>query len=398
LFSRRTGWDASPNKLSRLLEERRRSGKKLLDLTVGNPTLCGFTYPEKRIYEAISRKEGLVYSPEARGLRSARDAIVALYQARFPSLDTGNIFLTASTSESYSLLFKLLCDPGDTVLFPKPSYPLFDYLAGVNDVGTGYYRLTYDGQWTPDIGSLRDALDRIPPGKLGAVVLVNPHNPTGMYMDRTGYDEVADLAARHQAALIVDEVFMDYPTSPGRQPEPPRHNHPELLTFTLNGLSKMAGLPQMKLGWIVLSGPRKLLSVAGDRLEILCDTFLSVNTPVQAGLPGLLALAPSIGDQIRSRIWNNFSTLMAADREGYGPAGIEVLNTMGGWYATLRLPAGRTDEEFSVGLLENRGVFIYPGYYFDFEKDDLVVVSLLPREEEFVEGIGETGKWLADLS
>lgn len=384
MFSLRTGWDASPNALTTILGERREKGLEVIDLTTGNPTVCGFSYPEKAIIESISGKESLLYSPDPRGHLPARRAIADFYRPFLPSLDPRDIFLTASTSESYSLLFRLLCDPGDTVLFPKPSYPLFDFLAGVNDVEACHYRLAYDGRWMIDIASLRESIGGVPPGRLRAIVLVDPHNPTGMYVDSPSYREVAALASRHGAALIIDEVFFDY-NSTGTPPTRRLQGiHPDILTFTLNGLSKMAALPQMKLGWILAAGPASLTGPAEERLEILCDTYLSVNTPVQAGLPGLLAIAPSLRDQIRRRIAENFATLVSLypRRDGSG-----VLRTDGGWYATVRLPSGSVDEEFATGLLRARGVYLYPGYFFDFAGDDMAVVSLIVQEDVFRRGI-----------
>lgn len=393
MFSARTEWDATPNPLSRMLGERRRKGLPVLDLTVGNPTACGIPYPENAILEAISSKDALHYRPDPRGSLPAREAVLALYRGSLPAADAGRIFLTASTSESYSLLFRLLCDAGDSVLFPSPSYPLFEYLAGLNDVDASSYRLAFRDGWRMDIDSLRAACADIPEGKLKAIILVNPHNPTGMYLDATDFQEASGLAARHGAALIIDEVFYDYPLAG----EPPGRLLSDRgpLTFTLNGLSKLAGLPQMKLGWMLLSGPGDLVSAASDRLEILCDTYLSVNTPVQTGLPRLLELAPDIRKGILERTMRNLSTLTDLYP---GPGGGEVLAPRGGWYATLRLPRGRTDEECAAALLSETGIFIYPGYYFDFGENDLVVVSLLPGEKDFSEGIGRMGEWLAKSS
>ncbi len=385
MFSRRTQWESSSNRLTEILDARRATGGRVIDLTLSNPTLCGFSYPVEAILGAISGAESLEYRPDPHGLPPARESVSAYYRSRGIGIDPADIFLTASTSESYSLLFRLLCNPGDAVVVPTPSYPLFEYLAGVNDAVTLPYRLVHDELWRVDVGSLRKSMIR----SAKAVLVVEPHNPTGMSLSADERKEVSAIAARHGAALIVDEVFNEYRFDDSADiPAYPD----EGLGFLLNGLSKMAALPQMKLGWIALRGDRKIRLEARSRLEILNDMFLSANTPAQAGLGKLLEAGASVRDRIRKRTSDNLSLL----RESLdGVAGCRVLPCDGGWNAVVRLPGGLGDEECAAGLLDESGVYCYPGYFFDFEEDDVIVVSLLPSKEEFTEGIALMTEWIS---
>ena len=384
MFSRRTQWESPSNRLSEILGARRSSGRPVIDLTVSNPTTCGFSYPADQILEALSGADSLVYRPDPRGLLSAREAVSAYYLGRGLEIDPEDLFLTASSSESYSLLFRLLCNPEDRVVVPTPSYPLFDYLAGINDVRTGRYRLVHDDRWRIDMESLRKAMIR----SVRAVLVVEPNNPTGMFLSEEERREVPAIASRHGAALIVDEVFNEYSFEDDlAHPAYPS----EGLTFLLNGLSKMAALPQMKVGWIALRGDRKLLTAARSRLEILNDIYLSVNTPAQAALPKLLRAGATVRVEIRTRTAGNLALLR---KSLDGVSGCSVLPCEGGWNAVVRLPGGLGDEECAEGLLDETGVYCYPGDFFDFEEDDVVVVSLLPRSEEFGEGVNAMAGWI----
>lgn len=381
MFSHRTNWHRQHNRLTELLEARRASGKMIFDLTVSNPTECGFTYPDAEILKALTNPDVLKYRPEPGGLRSAREAIAGYYAAKDLQVDPDNIFLTSSTSEAYSLIFKLLCDPGDSVLVPVPSYPLFEYLAQVNDVALSEYHLRYDHGWYLDVDSLSA---NITP-QTRAIILVHPHNPTGMFVKKDELQKVITIAREHHLALVVDEVFIDYAYAEDADRTCSTAAEQSVLTFTLNGISKMIGMPQMKLGWISISGPDGEANEARERLEILCDTYLSVNTPVQVALPELLRLGSDVQRQIRDRITSNretFTHLLNPRTSNLKPA-CSSLEAEGGWSAILRLPRTKSDEEWAVELLEKTGVYVYPGHYFDFEGEALIVVSLLAEVGDF---------------
>jgi alanine-synthesizing transaminase len=377
-FSQRTDWPLRHNRLSELLERRRREGLPVLDLTVSNPTTAGFTYPKSDLLRAFSRPAILDYAPDPKGLPRARDAVRDHYRLASVALETADIVLTASTSEAYSYAFSLLCDPGDTVLVPSPSYPLFDYLAQLSGVALAHYALRYDGGWHVDVASMERAVT----DRTRAIVLIHPHNPTGAFLKESEYRQICALAARHRLALIVDEVFQAYGFEGGRERKGTTAGTEEVLTLTLNGISKIAGLPQMKAGWIVLSGPENERRAAADRLETIADTYLSVNTPVQAALPTILAGAHAVAGQILGRVEGNYRmlrSLCVAD----SPA--SVLEAEGGWYGILRLPEVRSDEEWALVLLEKRGVYLFPGYFFDIGGCHLVV-SLLADPALFQSG------------
>ena len=372
MFSRRTDWDRRPNRLAELLEARRASGRPLYDLTISNPTEIGIDYPEREILSALSNPQALRHQPDPRGLASARAAVCDYYREKKLRVDPSGIFLTAGTSEAYSLIFKLLCNAGESVLVPKPSYPLFDYLAQVNDVELRHYHLRYDDGWRLDID------DESAKGAK-AIVIVNPHNPTGAFLKREEHQEIARIAAENGLALIVDEVFIDYPLAGDDRRFGSTAGDAATLTFTLNGLSKMAGLPQMKLGWIAVSGAPRPAAEAMERLEILCDTFLSVNSPAQAALPALLKAGGSVRSQILRRVKANCETL----RKAALGSPCSVLRVEGGWYAVVRVPQTKSDEEWAIRLLEQAGVYVYPGYFFDFVEPKYLIVGLLPDERTF---------------
>lgn len=377
MFSERTNWDRQPNRLTELLEARRAAGQPVFDLTISNPTELGIEYPERELLAALSNPQALRYRPEPRGLLSAREVICRYYREKELCVDPSNVFLTAGTSESYSLIFKLLCNTGEGVLVPKPSYPLFDYLAQVNDVKLRHYHLRcYDSEWRLDI-------DRESAEGAKAVVIVNPHNPTGAFLKRPEHQEIVGVAKENGSALIVDEVFLDYPLAQDDRRFGSTAGDAEALTFTLNGLSKLAGLPQMKLGWIVVSGPPLLAAEAMARLEILCDTYLSVNSPVQVALPPLMKTGGRVRSQILQRVKSNYETLRKATLN----SPCSVLNVEGGWYAVLRAPQTKSDEEWAIRLLEKSGIYVYPGYFFDFDEHKYLVVSLLPDEQAFASSV-----------
>jgi alanine-synthesizing transaminase len=379
MFSSRVPERLEPNQLTRAVTRARAAGRVLFDLTSSNPTLAGFQYPSGML-EPLGCAAARAYEPEPRGLASARAAVVEDYARRGISVASDAVVLTASTSEAYSVLFKLLCAPaGDAVLVPAPSYPLFDYLTRLDGVDPVAYALEYHGRWMVD-GSSVDAAwsDRV-----RAVLAVSPNNPTGSVLSG---EEVSSLSARcaeRGAALIIDEVFADYPLGEPRK-VPPAEAAAKSLTFRLGGLSKSAGLPQVKLGWIAVEGPDRLVAAALERLDLICDTYLSVSTPVQAAAPELIARGAAVRAQILERVRGNYRTLWtiaAADPS------VEVLHAEAGWSAVLRIPSTRPEEEFALELLEHSGVIVHPGFFFDFPHEAFVVVSLLPAPDVFAEGV-----------
>ncbi len=381
LFSHRTNWYRQLNKISELFESLRKSGRSILDLTVSNPTECGIEYPEKEILSALSASPILHYEPNPRGLLSARRAVCEYYKKKSITVNLSNIFLTASTSEAYSILFKLVCNAGESVLVPKPSYPLFDYLAQLNDVRLHYYHLRYDQEWQIDIDSIKNSINK----KTKAIVIINPHNPTGMFLKNDESLAIKEIAHRYNLVIIVDEVFIDYAFENNERMRVSTAGEGEGLIFTLNGISKMLGLPQMKLGWIIVNGHPSLVAEATARLEIICDTFLSVNTPVQVALPKLLKHGKIIQQKILDRVLSNYSTLKTITLNTLCSA----LNTHGGWYGILRVPRIKSDEDWALQLLENKSVYLFPGYFFDFEEDGYLVVSLLVESSVFQKGVRE---------
>jgi hypothetical protein len=373
-LSERTNWPPEENRLSTLLRARRTSGRAIIDLTETNPTSCGIPYPVAEMLAAFRTERILAYEPDPRGLASARQAVSTYYAARRVTVEPSRIFLTSGTSESYTHLFRILCDAGDEVAVPRPSYPLFDYLAQIGDVKLRHYCLGYDHGWSIDLASLERAITPA----TRAIILVSPHNPTGMTI--RDLRPILRIAGMRGLPLIIDEVFADYvfdgsPTDILLQ----RSATP---LFILNGISKLAGLPQMKLGWIAATGDPGADFL--NRLETVTDTFLSVNTPVQVALPDLLREAKGVRNAIFARICTNFAYAReAASRENL----CTILACDGGWQAILKVPRTKSDEEWAVELLDRHGVVVYPGYFFDFEDEGHLVLSLLPREDIFRKGL-----------
>ncbi len=379
-FARRTAWEFDPDPLGSLAERLRVRGE-LYDLTESNPTRCGFHYEDARIRTALADARNLLYAPDPRGQASARAAVQAYYQARRIDLDPGRIWLTASTSEAYSHLFRLLADAGERVHAPQPGYPLFELLAGQNDLELAAYKLHYDGgAWELDWESLESAWT--PQSRL--VLLLNPNNPTGAYLRAGEWPRLQAWAAERGLALVVDEVFFDYAFAPDPNRLCDCLQDATALTFVLSGLSKVAALPQMKLGWIVLAGPAGAAAAAIQRLEMILDIYLSVAAPVQNAATELLATAPAIQAQIRARTLANLRELdagLSASPE------VTRFAVEGGWYATLRLPRHHDDETWARRLLEQDSVYLHPGHFYGFSQEGCAVVSLLPREPDFREGI-----------
>ena len=367
MLSRRSGFALEENRLSRALGDRRAAGAEVLDLTESNPTRVGIAYPEAALAEAMWDARSLRYEPAPAGLDAARAAVAAS-----AGVDPARVVLTASTSDAYGMLFKLLCDPGERVLVPRPSYPLFDYLATLEGVAPVPYELCYDGSWHIDLASVRAAA-----AGARAIVLVSPNNPTGSYVSEEERRALAALGL----PLISDEVFADYPLGAARGACVAAHD--DVLAFSLSGLSKAAGLPQLKLGWIVCAGPPSERAEALARLELIADTYLGVATPVQHALPRLLALAPGIRAAIGARTRENRERLRAA----LGPESpLTLLHAEAGWYAVLRVPATRSEEDWALALLAD-GVLVHPGYFFDFTAGAHLIVSCLPEPAVFRAGI-----------
>lgn len=378
-FARRTDWDLRPNKISGILEDFKKRGQAFLDLTESNPTKCGFVDPGQRILATFANQQNMFYAPASQGLLEAREALAAYYCGQGIKLSPRQIFLTASSSEAYSFIFRLLADPQDVVLFPQPSYPLFDFLADLNDVKTGGYPLFYDGQWAIDLCGLENNIT----SRTKAVVVVNPNNPTGNYVNQKQLKSLGQICQKASLALISDEVFFDYAFD-RKQSFISLASHQENLTFTLGGLSKMLGLPQMKLSWIVLTGPQAIVEDAIARLEMIADTYLSVNTPSQNALAGWLSLRLAIQEQIRSRTDVNRAFLLKSfASETLGG----VLQTQGGWYMIIKLPNGFDEESLVEDLLLKDQVYVHPGYFFNFSDEPYLILSLLPPEEIFSQGV-----------
>ncbi len=379
MFSSRLDWGAPPNRLSLALEARRAAGSEILDLTESNPTHAGIDYPAAPILDAFANHRSLVYEPSPAGHIAARQAISGYYSSRGLDVAPNRILVTASTSESYGFLFKLLADPGDEVLVPRPSYPLFEFLAALESVQIRHYPLRYHGRWWLDTEAVAAAITP----RTRAIILVNPNNPTGSYLKRTEVDALASLARRHSLALIADEVFSDFPLSPAEDRIATLADFDAAPAFALSGLSKIAGMPQMKLGWMAVAGPARFRSAAYARLELIADTYLSTGTPVQHAAQSLIEVGRGVRNRISARTRENLAVLRMA--LAAAPA-CEILDVEGGWYAALRLPRTRTEEEYAIELLDRDGVLVQPGYFYDFETEAFLVVSLLTEPRAFHEG------------
>jgi alanine-synthesizing transaminase len=378
MFSRRVPSDLRSNRLSAAISARRAAGRDFIDLTLTNPTRAGIRYPEDLLRPLVSA-EAMTYVPEPFGLRSAREAVAANEARRGTgvAVDPDRVVLTASTSEAYSLLFKLLCDPDDEVLIPVPSYPLFDHLSRLDAVRTRQYALEYHGRWMID----EHNVDAVWSSQTRALLAVSPNNPTGSTLAADEWTTLSARCAAAEAAFIVDEVFADYPLStPPAAAAPPN----DALTFRLGGLSKSAGLPQVKLGWIIAEGPDAVVHDALQRLEIICDAYLSVSTPVQVAAPRLIERSVEVRAAILDRVRDNWSALHALARQY---PSIRVLDADAGWSAVLRVPSTRSEEEIVLHLLADDDVLVHPGYFFDFAHEAFLVVSLLPEPPRFVDGV-----------
>jgi len=378
MFSNRTAWNLEPSPLSEALANRLSSGKPVIDLTESNPTKCGFYFEAEQILRALSDPASLHYEPIPQGLLSARNAVADYYRARGCAVNVNDIFLTTSTSEAYSFLFRTLCNPGDELLIPQPGYPLFNFLADIQDVTTVRYPLIYDHGWQIDFYALQRA---ITPRTRG-IIVVNPNNPTGHFCKADDMERLNQLSLERELALIADEVFLDF--SFGEDLRPSFASNDKALTFTMSGLSKISGLPQMKVAWLIATGPQALKQQAVARLEMIADTYLSMNTPMQLPLPVLLELRHNFQQQCTERTRNNLAQL---DKLLSTQQLCTRLNLEGGWYAVIKVPVTGSDEELALELLNNHGVYIHPGHFYDFPVDGYLVVSLITPELLFAAGV-----------
>ena len=377
MFSRRLPPQTDTNELTRVLAALRADGAVIADLTESNPTRAGIPYPDG-LLAPLAQARALEYEPHPLGLPSARAAVAADHRRRGVDVDQAQIVLTASTSEAYSWLFKLLCDPGDCVLVPRPSYPLFEHLTRLEGVRAEPYDLEYHGRWEIDFDQLRTA-----PRDVKAILVVSPNNPTGSYVSAPELERLSAVCRDRGWALVADEVFADYPLD-ASSPLTDLAVKADVLAFTLAGLSKSAGLPQVKLGWIVVGGPPPEREAALSALELIADSFLSVSTPVQLAAPALLRAGGEIRTAIQRRTRANLEALREAARQC--PA-CDVLGVEGGWSAVIRVPATRGEERLVLDLLERERVLVHPGYFFDFRSEAFIVISLLPDAVLFRDAI-----------
>ncbi|OLB37251.1 MAG: aminotransferase [Acidobacteria bacterium 13_2_20CM_57_17] len=380
MFAKRTNWNLTPNRLSETLAAHRAAGKRLIDLTVSNPTECGFEYDSGAILDALRNPAALSYEPNPRGLEYARRAVAGYYADRKEEVSAKDIFLTTSTSEAYSYVFRTLCDPGDELLIPSPSYPLFDFLAEIQDVNLVRYPLLYDHGWQIDFHELERAISP----RTRGVIVVHPNNPTGHFAKRAEIAKLNSICSARGIAIIADEVFLDF-TLDGERPASFAANR-GAPTITLSGLSKISGLPQMKVAWLIASGPEEWKSEALARLELIADTYLSVNAPVQLAIPKFLELRHAFQKQVIERARGNLAEL---DRQLAAQKAVSRLKLEGGWCAMLKVPATRPDEDVAIDLLTTQGIFVHPGHFYDFPAEGVIVVSVLVPETQFARGISD---------
>jgi hypothetical protein len=384
MFSHRVPADHSTNRLSAAIEERRGRGAHILDLTESNPTRCGFQLDDAALLRALANPSALLYEPHPQGLDSAREAVSRYYAQIGFEVDPQTLFLTTGTSEAYTQLFKLLADPGEEILVPTPGYPLLDVLTALEAVRLAHYPLVYKkpGGWAIDCEGLRASIST----KTRAIVVVSPNNPTGSYLKPGELEECNALCRDFGLALIVDEVFSDYGPTGGQQSSRVRTaaSNEGALTFTLNGFSKLVGLPQLKLGWIRVSGPPHLAGQARERLAYVSDAFLSVSAAVQHAATEVFRQRLPMQNQINQRLQDNSLALQECL---CGLGGCTILDREGGWYAIVQIAQDISDEDLAVGLLRDDGVLVHPGYFYDFPDGSHLVLSLLPPTTEFREGV-----------
>ena len=380
MFSHRTDWKLAPNRFTQAQQELQSAGREVLDLTISNPTRADLHYDNDAILQALTNPAALDYDPQPQGLLSAREAVAAYYRKQHDAIDPASVVLTTSTSEGYSYVFRLLCNAGDEILVPKPSYPLFEFLADLQDVRLVPYPLIYDHGWQIDFPSLYKGVNH----RTRAVVVVHPNNPTGSFVSDEERHTLNNFCREYNLALIADEVFLDY--AHDGVPRSTFAGNEDVLSFALSGISKISGLPQMKLAWIVTSGPGDVESAARARLEVIADTYLSMNAPIQLAAPVLLEQRHSVQALLLDRVRANLSEL---DRDLSRQKTCSRLDVDGGWYAILRVPVTQSDEELAIEILRKRSVLVHPGHFYDFPSDGYLVVSLITLPQNFRQGIAQ---------
>jgi alanine-synthesizing transaminase len=380
MFSHRTDWKLSPNRFTQAQQELRAAGREVLDLTISNPTRAELHYDAENILQALVNPQAMDYDPQPKGLRSAREAVAGYYGKQHNDIDPESIVLTTSTSEGYSYVFRLLCNVEDEILVPKPSYPLFEFLADLQDVKLVLYPLLYDHGWQIDFPSLYKAVNH----RTRAVVVVHPNNPTGSFVADKERSVLNQFCREYNLALVADEVFLDYAHDGAARAT--FADNREALTFTLSGLSKISGLPQMKLAWIVTSGADEQVSAALARLEVIADTYLSMNAPIQLAAPVLLEQRHSVQPLLLDRVRANLSEL---DRGLAKQKSCRRLDVEGGWYAVLRVPVTQSDEDLAIEILRKQSVLVHPGHFYDFPNDGYLIVSLITPLRDFRKGIAK---------
>src|SRR5919109_4468386 len=379
MFSKRTDWKLTLNALTAAQQEMRAAGREVLDLTASNPTRVGLNYDSDALLSSLAQAESLEYDPQPKGLLAARQAVAGYYREQHDAYDVDpeRIILTTSTSEAYSYIFRLLCNPQDEILVPKPSYPLFEFLADLQDVKLVPYPLLYDHGWQIDFPSLYKAVDH----HTRALVVVHPNNPTGSYVRSEEIASLNSFCREYNLSLIVDEVFLDYAHDGAFRPTFAANQ--DVLTFTLSGLSKISGLPQMKVAWVVTSGPAEHVANALARLEIIADTFLSMNAPLQLATPTLLEQRKHIQPMLLDRLRANLEEM---DRQLAKQGACTRLDVEGGWYAVLRVPVTQSDAELAIEILRKYSVPVLPGHFYDFPREGYLIMSLITPNDEFREG------------
>jgi alanine-synthesizing transaminase len=385
MFSHRTDWKLTPNRFTQAQQELQVAGREVLDLTISNPTRAELHYDADAILQALASPKAMDYDPQPKGLRSAREAVAGYYRKQHDDIDPECMVLTTSTSEGYSYVFRLLCNAEDEILVPKPSYPLFEFLADLQDVKLVSYPLLYDHGWQIDFPSLYKAVNH----RTRAVVVVHPNNPTGSFVADQERSALNRFCGEYNLPLIADEVFLDY--AHDGAPRTTFAANRDVLTFTLSGLSKISGLPQMKLAWIVASGPGETVASALARLEVIADTYLSMNAPIQLAAPVLLEQRHSVQPLLLDRVRANLSEL---DRGLAKQKACRRLEVEGGWNAVVRVPVTQSDEELAIEILRRVSVLVHPGHFYDFPSDGYLIVSLITPPQTFRRGVGQLLEFL----
>lgn len=380
MFSKRSIWDFKVNRITELLKQIENVGESIIDLTESNPTKVGLNYSCEKTLKPLYNIKNLEYSPDPKGLLDARESICKFYEKNGVFLEPENLLLTSGSSDAYNYIFRLITNPGDEILVSAPSYPLLSYLSQLNDINLKYYKLIYDGEWHIDFDSVKKSLSP----RTRIFVCINPNNPTGSYIKRDEYEQISEIALQNNLVIISDEVFWDYNIISDMSSIISFSNCHDVPTFTLNGISKLLALPQMKLGWIVINGPASFRLSAMNRLELISDTFLNVNIPSQNALSKWFETMQNVFNELSERIRKNYDYLLNNINTNIP---LQLFNVEGGWNAILRLPNIYKDEEWVEIFLKKSGVYVHPGYFYDFEYESCIVLSLIINPSKFQEGV-----------